>query len=241
MLTVNESFNQDDFQVNHSNFNLSKTKSQRLESGQCGYMNPVNLNDTKSEMVIYADSEDGEYEAIYKNKVKINFNKNHLVSTVLDSSTDNFVKFRKIDDNLPIRIHTGMRISKSNKRLPSETCMGIRHARSGAKRFHWLIVAENKKFHSRVVVRTRTDELEHEKNNPLVLKLYSEKKSEVKETSIHPSELHNGKLLSDIFQDIEGFLGDSFGWLTIFSEYKHYDVFGTIENDCESIAFEHSF
>jgi len=244
MLTVNETVNQDDFQVNHSNFNLSKTKAPRLEDGQCGYMNPVNFNDTKSEMVIYPDCEDGEYEAVYKNEIRINFNKNHLVSVRMDSSKNNFVKFRKINDNLPIRIHTGVRISKSNKRLPSETCMGILHVKSAPKRLHWVIVAENQKFHSRVVLRTFTDEWEHEKNkknNPLLLKLFSEKNLEPKETSIAPSELLSGKPLRDIFPDAEEFLGDSFGWLTIFSEYPHYCAYGTIENNHESISFEHSF
>lgn len=244
MLTVNETSNQDDFQVNHSNFNLSKNKAPRLEHGQCGYMNPVNLNDAKSEMVIYPDCEEGEYEAIVKNDVKVNFNQNHLVSIEMDSSTNNFIQFRKIDDDLPIRVHTGVRISKTDERLPSETCMGIKHARSEMKRFHWLIVAENKKFYSRIILRTFTDKLDHEKNkknNPIILKLYSEKNNNVKEVLIDPNELLSGKRLKEIFPNAEDFLSDSFGWITIFSEYPHYDVYGTLENNHNSIAFEHSF
>lgn len=244
MLTVNETLDGNDFQVNHSNFNLSKINTPKLENDQYGYMNPVSLDGLKTELVVYPDCEDGEYEVIYKNKVAANFNKNHFVSVRMDSITNNFIKFTKINDNIPLRIHTGMRISKSTERLPSESCHGIWHTQYPQKRFHWLMVAENQKIFSRVVFRSPTDEFndkKDKKNLPLKLKLYSEKTFEVKDVSINPSELFNGKRLKDIFVDAENFLGDSFGWLTIFSEYPYYEAYGTIENNHGSIAYEHSF
>lgn len=71
--------------------------------------------------------------------------------------------------------------------------------------------------------------------------MYSEKTFEVKDVSINPSELFNGKRLKDIFVDAENFLGDSFGWLSIFSEYPYYEAYVLIENNHGSIAYEHSF
>ena len=162
----------------------------------------------------------------------------------MNSTTTNFVKFAKINDNVPIRIHTGLRISKSPERLPSESCHGIWHNQCPPKRFHWLMVSENQKNYSRVVFRSFSDDFANEKDKkdiPLILKLYSEKSFEVKEVSINPSELVNGKRLGDIFVDAEKFLGDSFGWLTIFSEYPYCEAYGTIENTHGSIAYEHSF
>lgn len=244
MLTVNETHDGSDFQVNHSNFNLSKTTAPKLENNQFGHMNPVNLDGLETDLIVYPDCEDGEYEVIYENEVAANFNKNHFVSVKMNSTTTNFVKFAKINDNVPIRIHTGLRISKSPERLPSESCHGIWHNQCPPKRFHWLMVSENQKNYSRVVFRSFSDDFANEKDKkdiPLILKLYSEKSFEVKEVSINPSELVNGKRLGDIFVDAEKFLGDSFGWLTIFSEYPYCEAYGTIENTHGSIAYEHSF
>lgn len=243
MLTINETLDGDDFQVNHSNFNLSKTIGPKLQDDGYGYMNPICFNNTETELIIYPDCEDGEYEAIYKNEHKISFNKNRLVSIKMDSSTNNFVKFRKINDKLPLRIHTGIKISKSIDRLPSETCLGIWHTQCAPKKFSWLTVAANKKVHSRIVLRPFTDEirLNEDPTIPVSLKLYSEKNSEIKETSIDPSELINGKELKSIFPDVEVFLDNSYGWLTIFSKYPYSEAYGTLENNYGSISYEHSF
>ena len=84
LLSVNESLDESDFQVNHSNFNLSKIVGPKLDD-EYGYNNPPCLNDVKTELVIYPDCEDGEFEAIYDTK-KVQFNKDCLTSIEISPS-----------------------------------------------------------------------------------------------------------------------------------------------------------
>lgn len=74
----------------------------------------------------------------------------------------------------------------------------------------------------------------------LVLKLYSEGNNQHIQTTIKSSLLNNGIELKTIFPNSDSFLRNSFGWLTIFSEYPFFDITGTIENEF-SISYEYAF
>ena len=240
LLSVNESSDGSDFQVNHSNFNLSKIIGPKLDD-EYGYNNPPSLNDVKTELVIYPDCEDGEFEAIYDTE-KVLFNKDCLTSIKIIPTKDKCVKFRKINDKLPLRLHTGVKLSKSSNVLPSETCRGMWNSSASQKRFFWLPVAGNKKLHSRIIVRPYKQFDNEQKNETqLKLRLYSEENIQFMETNVNSSILNNGAELNSIFPDLGSFLGDSFGWLTIYSEYPFFDVTGTMENDHGSISLEHAF
>ena len=240
LLSVNESIGEDDFQVNHSNFNLSKIVGPKLDD-EYGYNNPPRLNDVKTELVIYPDCEDGEFEAIYDTE-KVQFNKDCLTSIEIIQSKNDCVKFRKINDKLPLRIHTRIRLSKSNDLLPSETCRGIWHSKAQPKRFFWLPVAGSKKLHSRITVRPyKQSDNEVKNDTQLILKLYSEKNSQILETKTSALILNNGAELDSLFPNVDSFLDNSFGSLTIFSDYPFFDVTGTIENEHGSISYEHAF
>ena len=73
------------------------------------------------------------------------------------------------------------------------------------------------------------------------MKLYSAKNFEIRETLTNSSILSNGAELNSLFDDAKTFLGNSYGWLTIFSEYPYFDVTTTMENEYGSICYEHSF
>ena len=75
----------------------------------------------------------------------------------------------------------------------------------------------------------------------LILKLYSEKNSQILETKTSALILNNGAELDSLFPNVDSFLDNSFGWLTIFSDYPFFDVTGTIENEHGSISYEHAF
>tara|TARA_B100000029_G_scaffold496962_1_gene563985 strand:- start:88 stop:1518 length:1431 start_codon:yes stop_codon:yes gene_type:complete len=240
LLSVNESSDQNDFQVNHSNFNLSKIVGPKLDD-EYGYNNPPSLPNVETELIIYPDCEDGKFEAIYDNQT-VQFNKDSLTNIKIIPNKNDCIKFRKINDKLPLRIHTGIRLSKSNDLLPSETCRGIWHSKAQPKRFFWLPVAGNKKIHSRITVRPyKNSENNDGADINLILKLYSEKNSQILDTKVKSSILNNGAELITLFPECESFLGNSFGWLTIFSEYPFFDVTGTMENEHDSISYEHAF
>ena len=109
MLTVNETHDGNDFQVNHSNFNLSKNIAPKLENNQYGHMNPVNLDGLETELIVYPDCEDGEYEVIYENKVAAIFNKNHFVSVKMNTTTTNFVPESK---SLVVNYHGTVKLTE---------------------------------------------------------------------------------------------------------------------------------
>ena len=236
LLCVNESNDKRDFQVNHSNFNLSRIIGSKVDD-EFGYNNWGCLEGVDTELIIYPDCEDGKFEALYEKKI-IEFDKDKITSIKLNPDYNYPVKFRKINDKLPLRIHTGVRVSKPlTNRLPSETCRGIWHSKSGPKRFFWIIVSGKNDIDSRIIVRPFKDDV----NIKLNLKLYSAHNNQILENEIYSSVMKNGITLDKIFPNSKKFLKNSYGWLTIFSNYEWFDVTGTLENKFGSIGMEHSF
>lgn len=238
MLTIKQKNDNSDFQVTHSNFNLSKHKTPMIENEKFAFMSLPNIPDVDEKVIVYPDCGDGEFEITTDCKNKINFNKDKGAEISKNQTTDFFFRFEKVNDFIPTRIHTGVRISKSSDRLSAETCLGVFHKLHQEKRFFWGICA-NSHLKSRIFLQQMDLGEVERKNLPVIIKLYSEKSKDSKEIQIDPRELKNGKYIHEIFSDTEEFLGSGFGWFTVFSEHPHYVIYSSLENKFGSMTFEH--
>jgi len=240
MLTVNQKRDGGDLQVTHSFFNLSKHQTARLKEEKSGFMFIPRIKDTKEDLIIYPDCVIGEYEVNCKSGRTYNFNENKGVTIPIDHDEE-IIKFTKLNDRTPVRIHAGIRISKQNDRVTSESCSGIEHEEVMPKHFFWGICASGSKLRSQIILQQYALNADDEMHtNPIIIKFYSSKNHECKEVSINVEELKNGLYVSDIFPQSEQFFGDELGWFTLYNQSSHSVAFSTLENEYGSIAIEHT-
>jgi len=239
MLTVNQKKDLTDFQVTHSNFNLSKHNTPKLNNEKFAFMSVPVLKDANMEIIVYPDCGTGDFEITTNSGQKISFNENKAAIISQKQYDGHFLTFEKLNDDIPSRIHTGLRISKSPLRLDAETCLGVYHNQHQQKRFFWGICASNSHVTSKIFLQQWDIGDLSKQKSPVIIKLYSDNSFESMEISIDPKILHNGKYVSELFPNVEQFLGEGYGWFTIFNEYPHYMVYSSLENEHGSITFEH--
>jgi len=241
MLAINQKKDGSDFQVTHSNFNLAKLNTPKLEDGKFVFMFVPRIIKASEEIVIYPDCDPGNYQAITRSGNNITFNENKAAVIPIQTTESEQITFKKLNGRVPSRIHTGMRLSLSSTRLTAETCLGVYHESTPPKRFFWGICADSHNLKSQIFLQQFAwGDTAANRRSPLTIKLYSDKNHEFKEMSIEPIELQNGKYVSELFPDAREFLGDGFGWFTLFSPFSYCMVFSTLENIHGSISFEHT-
>ena len=241
MLAINAKRDGSDFQVTHSNFNLSKLTTTKLDGDKSTFMFVPRISDVSQEVVIYPDCDPGNYQATTKSGNTVTFNENHGTVIPIQTKESEMITFKKMNGLMPTRIHTGIRLSRSPTSLTTETCLGVYHESTPPKRFFWGICADNANLKSRIFLQQFSwGDKETTRNSPVNIKLYSNNNQEAKEICVDPSDLFDGKYISELFSDSKEFLGDEFGYFTIFSPFPYCVAFSTLENNHGSIAFEHT-
>jgi len=241
MLVVNRKRDGSDFQVTHSDFNLTKHVTSPLEDGKFAYMFVPRINNTYEEVVVYPDCDPGNYEVSSNSGLSAFFNESKPAIISIEGSDSEKLTFKKLNGNVPSRLHTGLKLSRSSSRLTAETCLGVYHEFTPPKHFFWGICATNSKLKSQILLQQFLwSEEETDPNSPVIIKLYSEKSNEYQQIAIEPYKLKNGKYLSELFSNVEEFLGTGFGWFTLYNPYPSCMAYSTLENDQGSICFEHT-
>ena len=239
MLSVNQKKDSTDFQVTHSNFNFSKNGTSTVKNENYGYLMFPKIQNTEQEFIVYPDCAPGKYELIDNADKIVQFNENKGVVIPMKDNDDGLFTFKRLDGEIPSRIHTGIKVSKSPDVIATDSCVGIFTKEQPKKRFTWALCSSNSKIKSRVFV-TQMDLGDLDKKKlPVIITLYSDHSLDSKEISIDPKILSNGMYISEIFPDAENFLGSGYGWITIFSEHPYYVAYTTLENKHDSISFEH--
>ena len=240
MAIINKKIDDSDFQIAHSDFNYGKYFTDKLEEGKLGHMSVPKLSGTIEYAIVYPDCDIGNYEIKSNGKTIAKFNENKHAEIPITGSDSEVFLFKKIDAPLPTRIHTGLRILKSIKRIPSEPCLGIYHDGISPKRFYWGVCVGRKNWKSRIILQQYVGFNDPKKEENVVIKLYSDHAHESREIKIEPTKLRNGVFLSELFPDADEFLLEKFGWFTLFSPYPYCMIYSTMENTREGITLEHT-
>lgn len=241
MISVNQKTDGSDFQVTHSNFNLSKHITAKLGDGKAAFMFVPKIANTNVEVVVYPDCVPGQYDITCKSRMMASFNENKAAVIPINEEDSQVITFKKENDRTPVRIHTGIRVFKSPSKIPAEVCFGVEHDEVAPKHFFWGICASNNHLKSQIILQQYSVSTNDEISPlPVIIKIYSSKDHNYRELSVSATELRNGKYLSDLFPDVEEFLGDDFGWFTLYSPSSHSVAFSTLENEYGSIAMEHT-
>lgn len=227
-------------QVTHSNFDYSTHETETLKDGILrAYMRTPNiLGDFQQEIVVYPDTNRGVYVSEC-DRDKKSFKTGEIHKLSYDNSDGKLVQFYRIDNILPTRIVTALRLNSRKPNIPAECSLGVVHHNRPKKNFHWMLVS--KKFNSQIcwvdyheVYGGCPDDAK------FVLKLYTfnEEKEIVKNLSKPDLPANCTMRLSSIFDSVS--LAEDYCYLSVWCSYGGLMFFSTLEK-ADSITIEHSF
>jgi hypothetical protein len=229
-----------ELQVTHSNFDYSSHDTDTITQGILrAYMRTPNVNGNfKQEIVVYPDTNKGEYTSIVKTENK-NFSTGDIHRLIFNNNEGKLVEFSRKDNILPTRIVTALRLNSKESVVPAECSLGVTHHNRPKKHFHWMVVSQ--KFNSQIcwvdfqeVYGGCPDDAE------FVFKLYSPNNNDEVVRKLKKHNLPGANLikLNEIFEVTP--LVDDFLYLTIWCSYGGLMFFSTLEKQ-DSITIEHSF
>lgn len=241
MLLVNES--KTDFQATHSNFNYSIHETNHLsQEANKAWMYLPNLSDRKMEVVVYPDSDKGEYATKYLNET-ISFKSGDLVTIpLLSQEPIHRLEFSALRA-LPSRIVTGVRFENGPGRIPAECSLGVNHVQRPKKRMWWGLCAGSS-LKTRLSIIPLVDIAgEPEENGQMTIAIWSSKGTESLQKTItyNRKECGSGLYLHKFFPEMDAFLGDEMGWFTFYSDFPGFLLYGILENQSGVLGVEHAF
>jgi len=229
-----------ELQVTHSNFDYSSHDTDTITQGiLLAYMRTPNVNGSfNQEIVVYPDSDKGEYTSIVKTE-KREFLTGDIHRLFFNSNQGQLIEFTRKDNILPTRIVTALRVNSKELIIPAECSLGVVHHNRPKKHFHWMIVSQ--KFNSQICwVDFQEVYGGCPEDADFVFKLYNAKSNDevVRKFTKHNLPRANLIKLNKIFEDES--LGEEFLYLTLWCSYGGLMFFSTMEKN-GSITIEHSF
>lgn len=242
MLVGHESSNGSDFQVTHSNFNyrIHQTNRLALSIDSC-YMYVPYMTTEKKAVVIYPDSDPGDYSVQFDSR-----NWNFSSGVALEfPATEGMVLFKRPEGALPSRIVTGLVLHANNGLLPAEMSLGVLTQEQPPKRLWWGPVNGQPDTQTYCVVHDLQEiygATSHEQD--ISFGLFSSQ-SFTKLTAKIPmsrlKELKKGLPVEDLFPNYRDFLGESPGYYTMYSEYPGLTAYSLVSRNSGSVTVEHGF
>ena len=142
MLCGNKNIKDNQLQLTHSNFDYSVHKTNKISGKNLNaYMKLPCLNgDFYKEVVIYPDSDFGEYIAQF-NDNNIEFKTGEIHQLKFKNKKENTINFTRKGEFIPSRLVTGLRLQSTENTMPAECSLGIIHHQRPKKNFHWMVVS----------------------------------------------------------------------------------------------------
>jgi hypothetical protein len=247
MLVGNESLDAADFQITHSNFNyslhLTDSVSSKGEDSR-GYMWVPLVDSRRRDVIIYPDSDPGEYQVSGKSWEKA-FKTGSIETFSFEPSLRELMTFKKMNGALPSRIVTGMVIENPNGLLPAECSLGVIHNQYRPRHTRWGLCVASEKLNSAILLSKHSLAYgEPPANSSIKIQLYSKQNQNPLEKTYRMEEIEKfdqGLSLDQIFPEAREFLGNDFGYYVINSEFGGLLVDSFIKNKNGCLTFEHAF
>lgn len=231
-----------EFQVTHSNFNLSVHKTDSAGKGN-GYYHIPNAGFKNYEVIIYPDCNQGKYTFKYNDTAK-SFTNGQRISIPV---TKGVIEFSRANKTLPSRIVTGLAASPSRKNaiLPYEITLGIIHKLRPLKSTFWGLISAEKNLQSRLFIVPMESIYGENKDVEMELYIYTEFSENPFVHKLDKVELEKAKkgiYISSLFPDLNNGSNGRFAWYYFRTKsYGGYQTYSTIETKKGSLTMEHAF
>ena len=240
LLLIWSTKNNREFQTTHSNFDYSKYITNKIKTKVGGEMTipemPKLINDLK--LIVYPKFEKSNYLFKLNDYKAEKFN--HGFTKKIDLDTHK-VTFSTDKDFIPSRIVTGITAKYKKKKIPFECSMGINHINARKKRFGWALVSGK---HISYVHINKISIINNPISKTFIFKLYNSLNKEVatKKKLISLDQTNRTIInLKNIFKNYKKFLGNKYGYITIFNEDSSIRFYTSLYDTKKGMTIEHAF
>ena len=240
LLLIWSNKNNNEFQTTHSNFDYSTYNTNKIKTKKGGEMTIPKLPKEieKVKLIVYPKFEKGEYFYKFNEQKKNFFNKGFIKS--MDKNINKVGFFNK-KNYIPSRIVTGMSGKWPNQKIPFECSMGINHENARKKRFGWAMVSGK---HRNLILINKISLINDSFSKSFTFKLYN---SLNKKILTRVKKINLGKEnrvcleLKEIFPNFKTFLGNNYGYISIFNSSSSIRFYTSIFDREKGICLEHAF
>lgn len=228
-------------QVAHSNFDYSEFETNLLREGETAFFCTPKLPEDvdSAELVIYPRCTPGTYQVSVDNQLLVETGGG--VALDFDAGQSNIFEMKRLNGRFPSRLVTAVRGTRKPDSLPFECSLGVVHKERPPKRFHWGVVSA--RLNSTICLTQYSVIYDEPHSAELTFKLYGAGAAELATRTMNFASVERvpGRIeLRELFENADEMLGDSFGYLTLFSPWGGLFMFTSMEVG-DSLTMEHSF
>ena len=240
VLCVNRNSQYTDFQVTHSDFNYSIHKTDKIRNNWAAVSIPKNIPGIPSLLTWGANEKD---KLIIKNEDSEHaYDGEKLL--LLKAKPGDLFEYKSLgNDEIPSRIHNAIVVNIDSNVLPAICNLGVYHDQRPPKKMWWAIIGYGNEYSTGISVCALRNIYGDTNSVTANIRLYSEISKEFLSTDIPIDSLLTSKIISieSLFSNYKSFLGDNFGYITLYSEYGGLILFTYIIHKSGSLTIEHGF
>ena len=226
-----------DFQATHSNFDYETLETNLVETAKPALMKlPVAFMELENRRVcVYPNFRKGVFEVS-----SVDASKSFSSGFVFEKPAGNKLSFVRHDGNFPSRLVTALSGALPGNALAFECSLGVMHEKAPPKRFHWIPISVKHSTHLHLVDFHEFKEVPDDIF--IAWKLYNNTEAVLEYQITLPSlsDVCAYQALEDIFPNAPEFLGDEYGYITLFSNFAGFLLFASMKKK-NSMTIEHSF
>ena len=245
LLAGNETVDEKEFQVLHSNFNYNR-HDPGFVGDELGYFSfPFLENHEKQIVHLDPFSAEGKYLLTNSDGDEYLFEPGKRVDIKMKSEV---LKIKRLDGNLPARVNLVFSsfLKGADCKLGMESARGFYHSKRPPKHRLWMVSALGKKLRSKLIIHSITDLYGPVgDNSEITITLYRENTLDTKIKKFKGKEINQfkkGVYVDEIFPDECNLRNNDIGQLWIdSSSFGGYQAFTTIEKENGCASIEHNY
>ena len=244
LVVGNETIDQKEFQVLHSNFNYGRHNPGYVEDEPGYFSFPYIESHDKQFVHMDSFSAKGKYIITNSEGEKFSFEPGQRVDIPMKSEV---LKIERLDGNLPARVNLVFSsfLKDSKCKLSMESARGFYHSQRPPKYRLWMVAALGKRFRSKLIIHSITDFYGPVGDSELSISLYRENTLDIVTKTFKGEEItqfEKGVYVDQIFQEESNCADNEIGQLWIEgSSYGGHQAFTTIEKENGSASIEHNY
>lgn len=239
----NETTDEKEFQVYHSNFNYGRHDPGYVEKEPGYFSFPISSQHDRQIVHMDSFSAPGKYK-VYSNNNVYDFEPGMRIDIPMSSEV---MRVERLDGNLPARLNLVLSsyLKDSKVQLPMESARGFYHSKRPPKYRLWMIAAIGRKYRSKLIIHSITDIYGPVGDSILEVKLYRENSMEVTTKTFNAEEIiqfQDGIYVDELFSEQSNQHENEIGQLWVqASSFGGHQAFTTIEKENGSASIEHNY
>jgi hypothetical protein len=244
LVVGNETIDEKEFQVLHSNFNYGRHNPGYVDDEPGYFSFPYSEDHEKQFVHMDSFSAKGKYLLTSSGGEEYSFEPGQRVDIPMKSEV---LKIERLDGNLPARVNIVFSsfLKDSKCKLGMESARGFYHSKRPPKYRLWMVAAIGKRFRSKLIIHSIIDHYGPVGDSELSITLYKENTFNTVTKVFKLDEItqfEKGIYVDEVFPEECNSSDNEIGQLWIqSSSYGGHQAFTTIEKENGSASIEHNY